>query len=108
MMSTTAASNGQRARQLESFLARRGELHLVAVAGEQRLENLTHDLLVVDDEDRAFSGGRHVSRYWFRPHWRARLRSAGCRQTGSASVKRVPWPTALSQRMVPSCSRTIP
>ena len=43
----------QRARQLEPFRARRGEADVVALAGQQRLENLAHDLLVVDDEDRA-------------------------------------------------------
>ena len=43
----------QRARQLEPLGARRGEAHVVAFAGQQRLEDLAHDLFVVDDEDGA-------------------------------------------------------
>ncbi len=45
----------QRARQLESFRARGGQAYVVALPGQQRLENLAHDLFVVDDEDRAVS-----------------------------------------------------
>ncbi len=45
----------QRARQLEPFRARGGQAYVVALPGQQRLENLAHDLFVVDDEDRAVS-----------------------------------------------------
>ena len=58
MMSTIAASNGSRARELESFLARGCQPHVVALAGQQRLENFAHDLFVVDDED-AVAGTGH-------------------------------------------------
>jgi hypothetical protein len=52
MMSTIAASKGS-AGELESFGARRRQPNVVALAREQRVENLAHDLFVVDDEDRA-------------------------------------------------------
>ena len=39
---------------------------------------------------------------------RAPLRSAGRTETGNVSVNLVPCPTELSQRIVPSCSLTIP
>ena len=45
----------QRPGHLEAFGARRGDSDVVAFAREQRLENLTHDLFVVDDENRAVS-----------------------------------------------------
>ena len=80
----------QRARQLEALGARRREPHVVAFPSQQRLENLAHDLLVVDDEDRAFVGGSHASSSRSAPR---PVRAAG------VSVNRVPWPTALSQRI---------
>ena len=46
-------------RQLETLRAGRGQPDLVALAREQRLENLTHDFLVIDDEDAAASGCGH-------------------------------------------------
>ena len=55
MMSTIAASNGSARASSRPFGARRGEAHVVALARQQRLEDLAHDLLVVDDEDRAVS-----------------------------------------------------
>ena len=55
MMSTIGGVERQRARQLEAFGARGGDPHVVALAREQRLEDLAHDLLVVDDEDGAVS-----------------------------------------------------
>ena len=87
----------QRARQVEPVAAAGGETDRVALAHEQRLENLAHDLLVVDDED----GGIAPQ------HYRATAvgRAAAIRKR---SEKRVPWPGALSQWMVPSCSRTMP
>ena len=45
----------QRARHLEPLGAGRGDADVVALARQQRLENLAHDLLVVDDEDGAVS-----------------------------------------------------
>ena len=47
-----AASNGSDAGQLQPLLAAGGEAHAVALARQERLEDLAHDLLVVDDEDR--------------------------------------------------------
>ena len=43
----------QRARHFETFRARGCHAHVVAFARQQRLENLAHDLFVVDDENRA-------------------------------------------------------
>ncbi len=45
----------QRARELEPFGARGREADVVALARQQRLENLAHDLFIVDDENRAAS-----------------------------------------------------
>ena len=53
IMSTIAASNGIDAGELEPLGRVRREAHLVALARQQRLEDLAHDLLVVDDQDRA-------------------------------------------------------
>ena len=83
----------QRARQLEPFGAGRGQAHVVALARQQRLENLAHDLFVVDDEDRCRCGSGHV--HDLRSCAARAGRSAGA--AASVSVKRVPWPTALSQ-----------
>ena len=60
MMSTIAASNGSGARELEPLGARGRQPHVVAFARQQRLENVAHDLFVVDDEDRAVAGTGHV------------------------------------------------
>ena len=54
----------QRARQLEPFGAGGRQAHVVAFAGQQRLENLAHDLFVVDDEDRAVAGCSHIVNAW--------------------------------------------
>ena len=70
----------QRARQLEPFGARRGEPHVVALPRQQRLENLAHDLLVVDDEDRAVAWRWPWSR--FSP--RALRAAAGARAAAPA------------------------
>ena len=53
MMSTIAASNGSDRASSRPSRAGRREAHVVPFPGQQRLENLAHDLLVVDDEDRA-------------------------------------------------------
>ena len=76
----------QRARQLEPFGARRGQTHVVALARQQRLENLAHDLFVVDDEDRAVSRSGHGDPVAsLRAYGRALLRSAAARgQAASA------------------------
>ena len=55
MMSTIAASKGTRAGELEALGGIGGEANGVALARQQRLEDLAHDLLVVDDQDRAVS-----------------------------------------------------
>ena len=47
-------------RQLEPLRRRRGQAHLVAFARQQRLEDLAHDLLVVDDQNRG-AGDGHAS-----------------------------------------------
>jgi hypothetical protein len=77
------AIEGQRARQLEPLFPRRGEAHRVPLAAQQRLEDLAHDLLVVDDEDRAVRGGGHRV-----PQPLAAVRAAAA--LGKVSVKRVP------------------
>ena len=46
--------------QLEPLRRRRGQAHLVALARQQRLEDLPHDLLVVDDQNRG-AGDGHLS-----------------------------------------------
>ena len=54
--STIAASNGTDARDLEALGAVRRQAHVVPLARQQRLEDLAHDLFVVDDEDRCRCG----------------------------------------------------
>ena len=53
MMSTIAASNGSARASSSPSAPDDGEPDVVALARQQRLEDLAHDLLVVDDEDRA-------------------------------------------------------
>ena len=105
MMSTIAASNGSARASSSPSAPDDASADVVALARQQRLEDLAHDLFVVDDEDRAVvvACGHDVS-------VRLRRRAAPARAgaSGSASVNRVPWPTALSQWIVPSCSRTMP
>ena len=95
--STIAASNGMRLRELDALLAGRGEPHVIAFAREQRLEDLTHDLFVVDDENRNHYDAWHMScsAAVLPAHAVVRPDSAG----GSERMKRVPWPTTLSQSM---------
>src|SRR2546423_885893 len=52
---------GQRPRELEPFLSGCCQADVVAFARQQRFENLTHDFLVVDDEDGAVSCCTHIS-----------------------------------------------
>ena len=52
IMSTIAASNGIDRMSSSPSAAFDGEADLVALVRQQRLEDLAHDLLVVDDEDR--------------------------------------------------------
>ena len=80
----------QRARQLEPLGAGRRQPHVVALARQQRLENLAHDLLVVDDEDRAVAGGGHISL----------VRAAAARRPRRRSGKRQREPRALADRAV--------
>ena len=86
--STIAASNGIAPRELEPLARRRRQADLVALARQQRLEDLAHDLLVVDDQN----GCRCIG------HVRGQPACATCapflrRRSGSASVNRVPCPT---------------
>ena len=53
MMSTIAASNGSARASSSPSAPEEASAHVVAFARQQRLENLAHDLFVVDDEDRA-------------------------------------------------------
>ena len=91
-----------RARELEPLGRRRGQAHLVALARQQRLEDLAHDLLVVDDEDgaRCASCGSGL-----RPSTSARLAATA---SGRRIENRVPCPTWLSHVIVPPCSCTMP
>src|SRR5262249_31712158 len=93
------------AGQLQPFGPGGGQPHLVAFTRQERLEDLTHDLFVVDDEDRAAAGRWHLGQAGYT---RRLLRTAAGPAIGSANVKRVPCPTVLSHRMAPSCSLTMP
>ena len=53
MMSTIAASNGSARASSSPSAPDEASADVVALARQQRLENLAHDLFVVDDEDRA-------------------------------------------------------
>ena len=83
--STMAASKGSERASLEALFGAGGQAHAVPLARQQRLEDLAHDFLVVDDEDGGC--GAHA------------LFSRVCAEgfdKGSRSVNRVPWPTLLS------------
>ena len=106
----------QRARELEPFGGVGREAHLVALPRQERLEDLAHDLLVVDDEDRALASGRdalglgrcspaHVQACLFAARDASAARADA---SGSVRVNRVPCPRLLSQVIVPPCSCTMP
>ena len=105
IMSTIAASNGIDARELEPFGGGRRQAHLVALARQQRLEDLAHDLLVVDDQngcrcvDACVPGAAAA---------RMTRRRRPAPRAGRRSENRVPCPTVLSQVIVPPCSWTMP
>ena len=109
IMSTIAASNGMRPGQLEPLGRVRREPHLVALPRQQRLEDLAHDLLVVDDQDRCRCdscgdpAALDVARQ--RP---ASRRSPFAEASGRAMREPRALPTALSQVIVPPCSWTMP
>src|SRR5262249_35115359 len=100
-----------RAKEVETFVRRRGQAHLVALARQQGLEDLTHDLLVVDNQNRS---GSHLFSRGFAPHnvpssyVRVPATRVAAAASGRRSENRVPWPTTLSQVMLPPCSCTIP
>ena len=99
----------RRARQFEPVATGRGDAHGVALAGQQRLEDLAHDLFVVDDEDRALAAHGVTRAYWPAPSWRdAGRRSSADRASAKPTTKVVPCPTALWHSIVPSCSWTMP
>ena len=52
MMSTTATSNDAVLRDLDRFFSRSRQCHAAPFTSQQRVENLAHDLFIVDDEDR--------------------------------------------------------
>ena len=106
IMSTIAASNGIVRASSSPSAACAARRTLVALARQQRLEDLAHDLLVVDDQDGAVaSHGSHARLPYC---WAASRRSSRVDASGSASVNRVPCPIALSQVIVPPCSWTMP
>ena len=88
--STIAASNGIDRAQLEPLRRRRGQPHLVALAGQQRLEDLAHDLLVVDDQNGAVVH-RHLADLG-RPAYDVRSIFAAT-ASGRRIENRVPCPT---------------
>jgi hypothetical protein len=99
-----------RARQLDALGAVGGEAHLVALTGEERLQDLAHDLFVVDDENRAVTCHEPACLRWLvsavsRPI--ARRAAASC-ASGKSRRNVVPLPSALSQVMTPPFSRTMP
>ena len=67
----------------------------VARFREQALEHVSHDFLVVDDED-GFLAHSHL--------WAASVRTCAGRATWNV----VPLPGALSTKMAPPCSCTMP
>ena len=100
IMSTMAASNGIVRTRSSPCAAFEAQPDLVALARQQRLEDLAHDLLVVDDEDGSASihvccavfyrgASRHVHACLFNAWGAATGRDAA---SGNVSVKRVPWP----------------
>ncbi len=86
-----------RAQQIEPLVGRRRQANLVTLSREERVENLAHDLLIVDDENDAV--GRHV---------RVPAARAAVVASGSCKVNRVPCPGVLSQVIAPPCSCTMP
>ena len=95
---------GPRSRKLDALARRGGGAHPVAFAREQCLENLTHDLLVVDDEDAGGVRAGHVVTVC----GQLAISPARTEASGRASVNVVPLPTELSQASVPPCSWTMP
>ena len=67
--STITASKGSRTHEFEPLWARRGQAHAVALARQQRVEDLAHDLFVVDDENRALTSHDEAALpgYWPAP-----------------------------------------
>ena len=59
----------RRAHHLQPVGAGRREAHAIALARQQRLEDLPHDLFVVDDENRALTshGDAALPGYWLAP-----------------------------------------
>ena len=84
---------GHGARQLESFGARRCEAHGVSFARQQRLENFTHDLFVVDEIMPVLD----VAIRFLHGHYIRALARSTSAARGNDNVKRVPFPTTLSQ-----------
>ena len=105
--STMAASIGTGTRDLQARGSVGRQAHVVPLARQQRLEDLAHDLFVVDDEDGGVAGhrsGQTAVGQKTRPDRGADAAAA----SGNDSVKRVPTPTSLSHVIVPSCSCTMP
>ena len=102
--------------QLEAFGAISRTANGIAFTRQQRGEDLPHDFLVVDDEDRTVTGRRrgvgHACVTREVADGIAQLTTFELRVTafelGTVTVNRVPWPTVLWQSSVPSCSRTMP
>src|SRR5262249_50228614 len=92
------------------------ETDAVSLTHEEGVEDIAHDLLVVDDQNGSVTihqlcpSPREARAPELRGRsLRHRLRVASCADaSGSDRVKRVPLPGMLSQAIVPSCSCTIP
>ena len=109
-----------RARELDALGAGRGETHVVALADEQRLEDLAHDLFIVDDENGAVPCHELTcfrralsARFGTRRGPIALSSNGGSRRRCAIGERKrrrktVPLPSVLSQVMTPPCSRTMP
>ena len=58
--STIAASKARDFASSTPSVAGGGQPHVVALAREQRVEDLAHDLFVVDDEDRTVAAHQRI------------------------------------------------
>ena len=105
--STMAASIGTDRASSRPSAPSDGQPDRVPLARQERVEDLAHDLLVVDDEDGSVAGHRsgHTA-VGQRP--RPNRGADAAAASGNDSVKRVPTPTSLSHVIVPSCSCTMP
>ncbi len=106
IQSTAVGQHQVEQHGIEVFFGQQGQavrggrrrLYHAPVSGQQRVQRLTNDFLVVNDQNPC-GCSRHQLAFASSPSTAA---------TGSTRMNRVPCPTALSQASVPPCSCTIP